>query len=92
MPEIIIDPAALAVIGVLTGVLVQAIKRLNIVRKNADLIPLLSLLVGGVVGLGASFFYPVGIAQGIVAGILAVGGYETLHGTKNKIKGTGNGQ
>lgn len=89
MGEITVDPTSLAAVGVMTLVVVQAVKRLAIIQRNPDTIALISLAVGGIVGLVASFFTPIEPYQGIVAGLMASGSYDVLIGSKNMVTGTG---
>lgn len=95
--EVVVNPQALTAIVLLTNVLVQVLKRLSFVQKNADFTPLIAVGVGAIIGVGTTFAYPDvtvvnGLVQGVVSALTAAGLYDAFHGTKNVIKGTGNGQ
>jgi hypothetical protein len=80
--EITIDPTQLATIGTITGAIVQYVKSLPFFKTHSDTLPLLSIVVGALVGFGASqvLGWNVGWVQGIMAGMLASGGFDLIKG------------
>src|SRR3990167_5441338 len=89
MENITIDPMTLASIGGIVAMLVQAVKRIPYLDNNKGWLPLVSLVVGGLVGFAGSFVLNIdamqGVISGLTAGLLASGSYDVLKSTGQEI-------
>ncbi len=82
-----LDTQTVVVMGVVIGAIIQAVKGVSFVQNNKDVLPLASLVVGGLVGFGASFVLnDVNWIGGLFAGLVASGGYESIQSVVKRIK------
>ena len=79
------DALTLSILGGVTLAVMMAVKKIP--KLDAELLPLTSIIVGALLGFGASFFVEgISVWQGITAGILASGGFDLIKGTTNSLK------
>lgn len=80
--KMILDvPNAELIIAVVVFIVIWAIKKTTYVNRN--LLPLVSLLVGTLIGAGLGMIFNsmyLGAVEGLIAGGFASGGYDALRG------------